>query len=169
MALTTGREEEGTPRERIASGEQVLSLSQIGDRLAMKRSNVAKFLARRGILPAFPKAQGYFWWESDIEAVRKEREADEEKMSADEKRRRAALARVDGKPRRDAKLPKGIGPTQATLLRELMARPRVPATRAEGEAFRRLKARGLANFILDGDGRRVWRLTPAGFRVASRL
>jgi hypothetical protein len=39
---------------------------EAADLLHMKRSNVAKFLARRGVNPAFSKAQGYFWWESDI-------------------------------------------------------------------------------------------------------
>ena len=37
---------------------RVLSLSEVAERLKMKRPNVAKHLKRHGITPAFAKAQG---------------------------------------------------------------------------------------------------------------
>lgn len=129
---------------------RVLSLSEAADRLHMKRSNVAKFLARRGVKPAFSKAQGYFWLESDIAHVKREREADKERMAADEKRRRAA---IEGGQRREPVPPEisRLGRTQRDLLLAMLRRPVTPDNDAERLAMRRLVQRGLAERI-DGEG-----------------
>lgn len=121
---------------------RVLSLSEAADRLRMKRSNVAKFLGRRGVQPAFTKAQGYFWWEADIERVKAEREADTRRMAADEKRRRAA---VEGGVKREPIPPElsRLGATQRNLLQTMLRRPCTAGSDAERLAIRRLRSRGL--------------------------
>lgn len=121
---------------------RVLSLSEAADVLHMKRSNVAKFLARRGVVPAFTKAQGYFWWEADIQRVKAEREADTTKMAADAKRRHAA---VHGGIERKVIPPElaRLGATQRMLLTTMLRRPGVATSDAERLALRRLRERGL--------------------------
>src|SRR4051812_5021381 len=101
---------------------EVLSLSQVADRLSMKRSNVTKFLTRRGIRPAIKKAAGYFWRAEEIERVKAEREADTRQMEADRRRRESALnpaAREE-----EPKVPGGerLGDRQKAVLRALLNR-----------------------------------------------
>lgn len=145
---------------------RVLSLSEAADRLHMKRSNVAKFLARRGVTPAFSKAQGYFWWESDIVRVKEEREADEKRMAADEKRRRAA---VEGGVKREPIPPElsRLGATQRDLLSTMLRRPYSPANDAERLALRRLASRGLAEPVPGERG--AHQLTATARGLAARL
>jgi hypothetical protein len=142
---------------------RVLSLSESAERLNMKRSNVGKFLARRNVQPAFSKAQGYFYWEADIDRVKAEREADKERMAADAKRRRSALA-GHGKLQEVVSVPPELarlGATQRALLSELLRHPVKPETDAERLAMRRLRQRGFVSpvataedsFDLTVDGR----------------
>lgn len=142
---------------------RVLSLSEAAERLNMKPPNVAKFLARREVKPALAKAQGYFWLESDIERVKGEREADEARMAADERRRRAAL---EGAAPREPREPKPrVGGHQADLLTTLLSKPVTPGSNAERLALRRLRLRGLVEAADDG----AFQLTDAGRELAGRL
>lgn len=144
---------------------RVLSLSEAADRLRMKRSNVAKFLARREVQPAFSKAQGYFWWEADIERVKAEREADEKRMAADERRRRAA---VEGGVQREP-VPQEIarlGSTQRDLLLTMLRRPYATNGDAERLAMRRLVSRGLAEPV---PGERAFQLTARARPLVGQL
>lgn len=146
---------------------RVLSLSEAAERLNMKRSNVAKFLARRNVQPAFAKAQGYFYWEDDIDRVKREREADTRRMAADNKRRRAALG--SGEIRSEPVPPElsRLGATQRALLGELLRRPVRPDTDAKRLALRRLAERGLAGPMPDTPG--TYLITPTGRSAAGRL
>lgn len=147
---------------------RVLSLSEAAERLRMKRSNTAKFLARRGIAPAFSKAQGYFWWEADIERVKAEREADKVRMAADERRRlaanrgRAELARRPVPPELAR-----LGHTQRALLSELLRHPVHQETDATRLAIRRLHARGLVEGVDGANG--TYQLTTSGRVAAGKL
>lgn len=142
---------------------RVLSLSEAAERLNMKPPNVAKFLARRGVEPAFAKAQGYFWNEADIDRVKGEREADEARMAADERRRQAAL---EGAAPREEREPKPrVGGHQAELLTTLMSKPIAPSSNAERLALRRLRLRGLVTAEPNGP----FQLTDAGRELAGRL
>jgi hypothetical protein len=161
-------QEAADARSRVATGERVLSLSECAERLRMKRSNVAKFLARRGVEPAFPKAQGYFWWASDIERVKAEREADERRMTADEKRRHAALhGRAEARAEPPPPELRRIGATQRAVLSELLRRPVRPETDAERLALRRLRERGLVESVPGERG--VYQLNTVGRAAAVRL
>lgn len=146
---------------------RVLSLSEVAERLNMKRPNVAKFLARRGVSPAFEKAQGYFWWEADIERVKAEREADERRMAADAKRRESAVRgrRVE----RDPVPPElaRLGSTQKRLLGELLRRPVKPEVESDRFALRRLRGRGLVVTLDDAPG--TFALTDEGRSLAGQL
>jgi predicted DNA-binding transcriptional regulator AlpA len=157
-------------RERLNDGERVLSLSEVAERLRMKRPNVAKFLARRGVEPAFPKAQGYFWWESDVERVKAEREADPDRMAADARRRRTAVARAGGEADQEETPPEvdvnRLGITQQLLLQEMLRRPVPPDGNTARSALRRLALRGLAERV---PGERVYQLTPLGRRAAAEV
>jgi hypothetical protein len=146
---------------------RVLSLSEAADRLHMKRSNVAKFLARRGVRPAFSKAQGYFWWESDIDRVKAEREADEARMAADEKRRQAAIHGGQHREPVPSEISR-LGRTQRDLLTTMLRRPVVASSDAERLALRRLVQRGLAERI-DGEGGSHRLTDTARSLVAARL
>lgn len=149
------------------SKPRVLSLSEVADRLNMKRPNVAKFLARREVEPAFSKAQGYFWWESDIERVRLEREADATKMDADCRRRESALG---GRAEPVAPLPPELarlGESQKRLAAELLRRPVRPAIEADRFALRRLRGRGLAERVEGEPG--LWTATALLRRLAEFL
>jgi hypothetical protein len=145
---------------------RVLSLSEAADLLRMKRSNVAKFLARRGVNPAFTKAQGYFWWEADILRVKEEREADTERMAADEKRRRAA---VEGGIHREPVPPEiaRLGRTQRDLLQSMLRRPTTAASDKERLALRRLVSRGLVEPVPGERG--VHQLTSTARALAAQL
>lgn len=150
---------EGVPR--------VLSLSEAASRLNMKRSNVAKFLARRSVEPAFAKAQGYFWWEADIERVKAEREADKARMKADAKRRRAALKRTGEVP---VTVPPPelarLGERQKLMLGELLRHPVAPGDDATRLALRRLRDRGLVEKV---QGTGTYQLTTTGREAAVQL
>lgn len=151
--------EQATPR--------VLSLSEVAATLGMKRPNVAKFLARRGVEPAIEKAQGYFWWAADIERVKQEREADTDRIAAD--RRRSETARRgpgEQAPPTPPELAK-LGVSQKRLLGELMRRPVKPAVEADRFALRRLRGRGLVAVVEGEPG--TWALTPDGRRLAAFL
>lgn len=141
---------------------RVLSLSEAAERLGMKPPNVAKFLARRNVAPAFAKGQGYFWREEDIDRVKAEREADEARMAADEKRRRAALE--GAQPREPRERKPRVGGHQAELLNQLLRRPMAPGSNAERLALRRLRLRGL---VKAEDG--MFQLTDAGRELAGQL
>lgn len=151
-------------RDRIASGERVLSLSEAADLLRMKRSNTAKFLARRGIEPAFPKAQGYFWWLADVERARQERDADTAQLEADARRRRSA---IEGPPPRPDSPPPEVarlGRTERAVLSELLRHPLPYPKDARRFALRRLRQRGLVVQVPD---ERTWQLSPRGRELAS--
>ena len=146
---------------------RVLSLSEVAARLNMKRPNVAKFLARRGIEPAFEKAQGYFWWEADIARVKAERETDPDRMEADARRRESALRGRDGRtPPPPPELAR-LGASQRRLLGELVRRPVRPEVEADRFALRRLRQRGLA-VTVDGEPG-TWALTADGRKLAGHL
>lgn len=159
---------EASPRERVAAGQKVLSLSEAAAVLGMKRPNVAKFLARRGVEPAFPKAQGYFWWEDDILRVKAEREADSARMAVDERRRRSAL---HGRPEEEPPPPElaHLGRTQREVLSELVLHPIPRPQDARRFALLRLVRRGLAEERDAGGGGSVFVLTEAGLALAGRL
>jgi hypothetical protein len=152
--------------DTAAEPRRVLSLSESAERLRMKRPNVAKFLARRGVEPAFSKAQGYFWWEDEIERVKAEREADATRMAADERRRRSALARRGeaGHETPPPELPR-LGATQRGVLVEMLRRPVEPTDEVRF-ALRRLAQRGLAERV---PGERLFTLTGEGRRVAAEV
>lgn len=149
---------------------RVLSLSEAAEVLHMKRPNVAKFLARRGVSPAIEKASGYFWWEADILRVKAEREADERRMGSDRRRRASALARAaGGEAGREMPPPEipRLGRTQRDLLTSMLRRPVVPTVDGpERFALRRLAQRGLATPI---EGERGFTLTDEGRRVAAEV
>jgi hypothetical protein len=155
------------PVEAPATLPRVLSLSEAAERLNMKRSNVAKFLARRGINPAFAKAQGYFWWEADIDRAKREREADRQRMAADAKRRRAA---IHGAEHTREPVPPEIarlGATQRRILKDMLRRPVHEQTDSTRLALRRLRERGLVEPI---PGTRThYQLTQVGRAAAGRL
>jgi hypothetical protein len=154
-----------TADERLAAGETFLSLSQCAEILHMKRPNVAKFLARRGIEPAVAKAQGYFWWSGDVERVKSEREADDRRMDADRRRRETALARRHGEPVEPMPEIVRLGGTQRTLMEEMLRRP-VHQTDTTRFALLRLRKRGYCDRIGE-DG--TWALTAQGREVAGNL
>lgn len=148
---------------------RVLTLSETADRLNMKRSNVAKFLARRGVQRAFAKRVGYFWYEDAIDQVKAEREADEERMAADERRRESALRRADGQPAPEpVRTPSvRLGRTQRDLMEELRERPARPSNDARRLALRRLRERGLVENTPGERG--LYQLTDSGLEVAGQL
>lgn len=161
---TTERAEGASARDRIAAGERVVSLSEAAERLRMKRPNVAKFLGRRGIEPAFPKAQGYFWWEADIERARREREADKARMAADARRRESAL---NGPPERPESPPPEVarlGRTELLVLGELLRHPMPYPKDSRRFALRRLRRRGLVAQVPDES---TWQLSARGRELAS--
>jgi hypothetical protein len=147
--------------------ERVLSLSESADILNMKRSNTAKFLARRNVRPKFQKAQGSFWLEADILRVKAEREADPDRMAADERRRRAALRRAGQDPDW-VTLPVRVGRTQREVLAGLLRRPLVVVSAPEADrmAARRLMSRGFVEAVPE-EG--VVVLTDAGREIARLL
>lgn len=146
---------------------RVLSLSEVAERLGMKPPNVAKFLARRGIEPVLAKAQGYFWAEDAIERVKAEREADEARMAADARRRKAAL---EGPAEREPREPKPrVGGRQAELLEAMLRRPISADDNATRLAIRRLRLRGFVKATRTANGGAVYQLTEAGREVAGRL
>lgn len=148
---------------------RVLSLAEVAERLDMKRPNVAKYLARHGIEPAFAKASGYLWHEADIERIKAEREANAEKLAADQRRREGALRNVDGN--NAAPVPPAaalrLGRTQREVLARLAERP----VRAENDAvrlaLRRLRERGLVSAVPGERG--LYGLTDEGRSAASAL
>jgi hypothetical protein len=148
------------------SPPRVLTLAEVATRLNMSRSNVAKFLARRDVSPWLKKAQGYFWREEDIERVKAEREADPERMAADERRRQAALRGPAPKPER-LPVPR-LGPTQKAVLKAMRERP---GSSGDGDATRmalmRMRERGLVEAV-EGE-RGLYSLTPLGLEVAGKL
>ena len=145
---------------------RVLSLSEVAERLSMKRPNVAKHLTRHGIAPAFAKAQGYFWWEADIEKHRKEREANKKKMAADAARRRSAL-RNRGLAENGAG--PNLGPTERELLAALRQRPMQPDNDRVRSGLRRLRLRGYVSRVPGMAAEHWYELTPEGRTVAGRL
>jgi hypothetical protein len=177
-------------RERVEAGERLLSLSEVAAILKMKRPNTAKFLVRRGIKPAMEKASGYFWWEADILRVKKEREADTERMASDAKRRAAALRRingeaatesqhqemvdaltaVDGRAADAAAKPVRLGKTQKAVLLELLRHPITDPDDSQRLALRRLKPLGYVESMDDATGKKkVWVLTDEGRREAAEV
>lgn len=149
--------------------ERVLQLSEIAVRLEMKRSNVAKFLARRGVRPIIAKSSGYLWREEDIERVKAEREADAERMDADRRRRESAVRRVDGQPGPPVEHVPGprLGRTQRDLVEELTERPRTATGESRRHAMRRLRFRGLVEAV-PGE-RNLYQLTDSGREIAGQL
>jgi hypothetical protein len=149
---------------------RVLSLAEVADRLDMKRPNVAKFLARHGIEPAFAKASGYLWFEEDIERIKAQREADAERLAADQRRREAALRRnqntVEPAPVPPAAAIR-LGRTQREVLERLAQRP----VRAENDAvrlaMRRLRERHLVAAVPGERG--LYALTDEGRSAAAAL
>jgi hypothetical protein len=156
-------------RDRVAAGERVLSLSEAADLLHMKRSNTGKFLRRRGVEPAFPKAQGYFYWAADIERVKAEREANEERMAADARRRESALNRTRGEVNTGPPPPEveRLGPAQRAVLSELVRKP-LPVTGENRFTIHRLRQRGLVDYV-PGATPRTAQLTAEGGRLAGWL
>lgn len=153
-------------RDRIEGGERVVSLSEAANLLHMKRPNVAKFLARRGIEPAFPKAQGYFWWLADVERAKAEREADEEKMRADRQRRESALnGRPEPAPSRPPELAH-LGKAQRDLALVLLRHPIPYPKDASRFALRRLRQRGLVEPV---PGETTWQATARLREIAGWL
>ncbi len=166
MTMTEAQATPGSARDRVAAGERVLSLSEAADVLHMKRPNVAKFLARRGIEPAFPKAQGYFWWVSDVERAKAEREADKERLAADERRRRSA---IDGPPPPPESPPPEVarlGRTERAVLAELLRHPIPYPKDSRRFALRRLRQRGLAVQV---PAEETWQLSDRGRELAGWL
>lgn len=157
----------------LSTGEEelpeLLSLSAVAKRLQMKPSNVAKFLARRGIKPDYKKAQGHLWREDKIEAVKAEREADAAKMEADRKRREAALARSRGSAAPPAATTPALklGTRQQLLLAILVRHPVRADNEATRSALRRLRERALVEPI-PGDPQ-TWQLTDRGWEAAGLL
>jgi hypothetical protein len=155
-----------TMRDRIADGERVVSLSEAAELLRMKRPNVAKFLARRGVEPAFAKAQGYFWWLADVERAKAEREADEERMAVDARRRETA---IHGRPPEPPPPPpelSRLGETQRELALILLRHPVPYPKDARRFALRRLRQRGLAVQV---PGEETWQATPRLREIAGWL
>jgi hypothetical protein len=160
----TTAEDARRARDRVAAEERVVSLSEAAEILRMKRPNVAKFLARRGIEPAFPKAQGYFWWFADVDRARQERESDEAKMAADRQRRASA---VNGPPARSEPPPAEVaklGPVERAVLSELLRRPIPYPKDSRRFALRRLRQRGL---VVQVPAEKTWQLSPRGRELAS--
>lgn len=156
-----------TTRDRVEGGERLLSLSEAADVLKMKRPNVAKFLARRGIKPAVPKAQGYFWWAADIERAKREREADKARMAADAQRRESALHGRRREPSPPPELAR-LGRAQREVLSELLRHPIPRPQDARRFALLRLAKRGLAE-ELTGEAGSVFALTEQGRALAGHL
>jgi hypothetical protein len=151
--------------------ERVLSLSEVADLMDMKRPNVAKFLARKGVRPKFAKAQGYFWDAAEIERIKAEREADADLMAANERRRAAALG-LDAPPREEpepARPPEAarLGPKQRELLLEMEQRPGIPVSDQRRLVLRRLRLRGLVEPV-PGEAK-LYQLTDVGRRVVDAL
>jgi hypothetical protein len=140
---------------------RALSLVEIAARLHMKKSNVAKFLNRRGVEPDLIKAQGYLWYEEKIEAIRVEREQDTRTREADEKRRRAALRNARGGSQNGMRL----GPREREVLLVLLARPRL--AERDRHAALRLRRRGLVERVEGELG--TYRLTDRGRELAGTL
>lgn len=145
---------------------RVLTLSEVAERLNMKRSNVAKFLARRGIQPSLAKASGYLWREDLIDAVKADREADEARMAADARRREGALHGAAVPSRQPPELQR-LGSTQRELLARLCERPVRPISNSDRLALRRLRERGLVALVPGERG--IYQLTPEGGRTAGLL
>lgn len=146
---------------------RVLSLSEVAERLNMKRPNVAKFLLRRGIMPQFTKASGYFWNEVTIDAVKAEREADEARMAADDRRREGALVGARPRVRRPPELVR-LGATQRDLLDRLAERPVHGTNDSDRLALRRLRERGLVEPVPNAR-RGTYQLTAKGRGAAAKL
>jgi hypothetical protein len=155
-----------TARDRIETGERVVSLSEAADLLSMKRSNTAKFLARRGVEPAFPKAQGYFWWLADVERAKAEREQNKARMAADAQRRDSAL---NGRPPDPDPPPPELarlGSAQRDLALVLLRHPVEYPKDARRFALRRLRQRGLVEPV---PGASTWQATARLREIASWL
>jgi hypothetical protein len=160
-----------THRQRIeatAPGPQqapprVLSLSEVAARLRMKPSNVAKYLNRHGVRPAFEKSQGYFWWEAAIDELVERRAGDTEAI---EKRRRGALE--GAAPRVPAPPRVRLGEHQRALMETMLRRP-VPVTNnADRLALRRLRLRGLVEQLEGERELRAFKLTELGRQALDR-
>jgi hypothetical protein len=150
--------------------ERVLSLSEVADLMDMKRPNVAKYLARKGIRPKFAKAQGYLWSAAEVERAKAEREADESLMAANERRRASALGMPTPAPEPPIRRPPEaarLGPKQRELLVEMEQRPGIPVSDARRLVLRRLRLRGLVEMV-PGE-RRLFQLTETGRRVVDSL
>lgn len=155
-----------TEPESTAPAPRVMSLSEVADLMDMKRPNVAKFLARRGVRPMFAKAQGYFWDAAEVERVKAEREADDDLMAANERRRAAALGlEMPPRPEEPQRMPEAarLGPRQRELLQEMEQRPGTPVDDAQRLVLRRLRLRGLVEPV-PGE-RKLYQLTDLGRRV----
>ena len=166
IETATERTERQNARMRVEAGERVVSLSEAADLLHMKRSNTAKFLARRGVEPAFPKAQGYFWWLADVERAKAEREADEARMAADRQRRETAL---NGPPPRPEQRPPELahlGRAQRDLALVLLRHPIPYPKDASRFALRRLRQRGLVEPV---PGAETWQATARLREIAGWL
>lgn len=145
-----------TARERVESGERVVSLSEAAAILGMKRPNTAKFLARRKIRPAFPKAQGYFYWLSEIEEAKRQRDADKAKLEADARRRSSALHGPPPAPVAPPPEVARMGDRQREVARVLLRHP-IPYPKDPSRfALRRLRLRGLAEQV---PGEDAWQAT----------
>jgi hypothetical protein len=159
---------EQTPRERVESGEKLLSLSEIATVMRMKKANVARYLARHGIDPAMAKAAGYWWWESDILRVKAEREADTKQMASNERRRESAVKGEQQNGGLPAKYWR-LGAAQRKQLVELLRRPVSPTIEAHRLALRRLEPWGLVESEQDVDKVTWYSLTDEGRKVAALL
>lgn len=144
---------------------RVLSLAEVAERLDMKRPNVAKYLARHGITPAFAKASGYLWHEADIERIKAQREADEAKLAADQRRREGALRNNTATVPPQASL--RLGRTQREVLERLAQRPVRPENDAVRLAMRRLRERHLVEGAPGERG--LYQLTTEGRAAAAAL
>lgn len=152
-----------------ASVPRVLSLAEVADRLDMKRPNVAKFLARHNVAPAYKKASGYFWHEADIERIKAQREADTERMAADARRREAALRRNHNEvvtPVPPAAALR-LGRTQREVMERLAQRPIRAENDAVRLALRRLRERHLVESVAGERG--LYALTDEGRSAVAGL
>jgi hypothetical protein len=160
--------QETTARERLESGDRLLSLSEIATVLHQKKSNVAKFLARRNVDPAMKKAAGYWWWQSDILRVKAERDANTAQMASNERRRQSAVKGEQQNGGLPAKYWR-LGAAQRKQLVELLVHPVSPKIESHRLALRRLEPWGLVESEQDVDRVTWYSLTDEGRRVAALL
>jgi len=122
LYLSHGERNEGT----ILTDQDVMGTTEAAEYLGMKKSNLGKFLERRGISPDGERPSGPVWNRGTLERVRAIYLADTEKVRADNRRRNSALGLPTEGYESEERMPSiavRIGGTQRAVLTEMYLDP----------------------------------------------